>query len=264
MKLTFVALRSILFAAGFLSLWTWVAVLLRRFDSLVGGTLPAPSRALGFGVLALGASLVTWCMGAFVVRGRGTPALFDSPRRLVAVGPYRYIRNPMYVGGTLLLLGFGLQQRSPSILLFVPFWWLLFHLLVIVIEEAVLRNKFGPDYEEYCRRTPRWFPRLGYRASATFTTLLLACVAFVHAPGQKPNFAGTWNFKADKSEFGLLPGPDRRTNQIERAELVLRLTSKQTTGDRESIGRWARRVDLSPCIVSFDETPFRLATLEKP
>jgi hypothetical protein len=54
----------------------------------------------------------------------------------------------------------GLDQRSPSIVLFVPAWWVLFHLLVILYEEPVLRSKFGRDYEAYCRRTPRWIPRL--------------------------------------------------------------------------------------------------------
>ena len=155
----FAALRSILYASGFLWLWAWIATPLRRYDDTLGGALPVWSRAGGFGVLALGAALVAWCLGAFVVQGRGTPALFDSPRRLVAAGPYRYVRNPMYIGGALLLLGFGLFQRSPSIVLFVAVWWLLFHLFVVLYEEAALRARFGPDYEEYCRRTPRWIPR---------------------------------------------------------------------------------------------------------
>ncbi len=72
----------------------------------------------------------------------------------------------MYIGGALLLLGFGLYQRSPSIVLFVPAWWLLAHLLVVFYEEAHLRSKFGPDYDEYCRRTPRWIPRSIHPAAA--------------------------------------------------------------------------------------------------
>src|SRR6185295_18008860 len=100
------------------------------------------------------------CIATFIVRGRGTPAIFDAPRRLVAAGPYRYVRNPMYIGGALLLLGFGLIEGSPSIALFVPVWILLFHLLVVFYEERTLRAKFGPDYEAYCRRTPRWLPRI--------------------------------------------------------------------------------------------------------
>lgn len=159
MRQTFVALRSILYASGFLWLWTWVARSLRQFDGSLGGALPPWGSTLAYAVLTLGGILVGWCMGAFIIRGRGTPAVFDSPRRLVAVGPYRHVRNPMYIGAGLLLLGFGLLLRSPSIVLFVPAWWLLFHLVVVLYEEGALRGKFGHDYEEYCRRTPRWIPR---------------------------------------------------------------------------------------------------------
>jgi protein-S-isoprenylcysteine O-methyltransferase Ste14 len=66
----------------------------------------------------------------------------------------------MYIGGALLLLGFGLQLQSPAVVLFVPAWWLLFHLVVVLYEEATLRGKFGADYDAYCRRTPRWIPRV--------------------------------------------------------------------------------------------------------
>ena len=159
MTLTFAALRTALYASGFLWLWAWVAQLLRPFDDALGGPLPEWSREAGLVALVVGGGVTAWCLCAFVVHGRGTPALFDAPRRLVAWGPYRYARNPMYIGGALLLLGLGLYQRSPSIVLFVPVWWLLSHLVVVLYEEATLRIKFGPDYDEYCRRTPRWIPR---------------------------------------------------------------------------------------------------------
>lgn len=120
MVLTFVALRSVVFAFGFLWLWTWVALSLLRFDAALGGPLADWTALPGWAVLALGGMVAAWCIGTFVVRGRGTPALFDAPRRLVAVGPYRYVRNPMYVGGAMLLLGLGLVDRSPCIVLFVP------------------------------------------------------------------------------------------------------------------------------------------------
>jgi len=192
MTLTFVALRSALFAAGFLWLWTWVGGLLRRFDDALGGLLPAWSRETGLAALAIGGVVAIWCIGVFVVRGHGTPALFDAPRRLVALGPYRYVRNPMYIGGALLLLGYGLYQQSPSIVLFVPVWWLLFHLLVILYEEATLRRKFGPDYDEYCRRTPRWIPRSIRPASAACVAFLVLFGTFLNAAEQKPNFSGEW------------------------------------------------------------------------
>ena len=159
MIVTFAALRSALYAAGFFALWAWVASLLRPYDDALGGPLPAWSRAVSILAVGFGAVVAAWCIGSFVVIGRGTPALFDPPRKFVARGPYRYVRNPMYIGGGLLLLGFGLYQRSPAIAVFVPVWWLLFHLLVILYEEPVLHGKFGPDYDEYRQRTPRWIPR---------------------------------------------------------------------------------------------------------
>jgi protein-S-isoprenylcysteine O-methyltransferase Ste14 len=152
-------LRSIVYASAFLWLWVWVATPLHRFDTPLGGALPPWSRAAGFGALVVGAALAAWCIASFIVQGRGTPAVFDAPRRLVIVGPYRYVRNPMYLGGALLLLALGLIRASPAIVLFVPVWWLLFHMLVVLYEEPALRAKFGPDYERYCMRTPRWLPR---------------------------------------------------------------------------------------------------------
>ena len=157
MNVVSLALRTALYAAGFLWLWAWVAQRLRPFEDSLG-PLPGWCAAAGAAPTAAGAIVTVWCLCAFVVRGHGTPAPFDAPRRLVAWGPYRYTRNPMYIGGALLLLGFGLFERSPSILVFVPAWWLLFHLLVVFYEEKILRVKFSADYDDYCRRTPRWIP----------------------------------------------------------------------------------------------------------
>jgi protein-S-isoprenylcysteine O-methyltransferase Ste14 len=202
MALTFIALRSAVFACGFLWLWTWVALLLRRFDPMLGGPLAAWTQALGSALLVVGGAVAAWCIGAFVVQGRGTPALFDAPRRLVAAGPYRHVRNPMYIGGALLLLGLGLDQTSPSIVLFVPVWWLLFHLLVILYEEPTLRSKYGRDYDVYCQRTPRWIPRLMRPALSCFTILLLSFTMLVHGAQPKPGFTGEWKLNAAKSDFG--------------------------------------------------------------
>jgi protein-S-isoprenylcysteine O-methyltransferase Ste14 len=148
-----------MFAAGFFWLWAWIALSLQPLDRYLGA-LPEGSTTAGVVLVAAGAWLAGWCVIAFVVRGRGTPAPFDPPRQFVATGPYRVVRNPMYVGGVLLLLGFGLLRGSPAILFFAPAWWLLFHLFVVFYEEPVLRRKFGAEYEDYGRRTPRWIPRL--------------------------------------------------------------------------------------------------------
>jgi len=66
------------------------------------------AQAAGMLVGASGAILALWCIATFILIGRGTPAPFDPPRRLVVVGPYRLVRNPMYIGAALALAGAAL------------------------------------------------------------------------------------------------------------------------------------------------------------
>src|SRR5438105_1773162 len=62
-------------------------------------------HALGWLPITAGVALMLWCWYDFVTRGRGTPAPYDPPRRLVVDGPYRVVRNPMYVAGVSWLIG---------------------------------------------------------------------------------------------------------------------------------------------------------------
>jgi protein-S-isoprenylcysteine O-methyltransferase Ste14 len=64
----------------------------------------------------------------------------------------------MYIGGWLMILGFGLLLRSPAVVGFSAVFWLSSHLFVLFYEEPTLRGKFGAEYEEYCRRIHRWLP----------------------------------------------------------------------------------------------------------
>jgi len=106
---------------------------------------------LGIALMAAGGTLAFACIATFVSRGVGTPAPIDPPRKFVAAGPYQFVRNPMYIGGFLVLAGFGLYERSPAILLFALPWLLLAHLFVIFYEEPHLRATFGSPYDAYCR-----------------------------------------------------------------------------------------------------------------
>ena len=108
--------------------------------------------------MAAGSLLALTCIVLFVSRGRGTPALFDAPRRFVAAGPYQYVRNPMYLGGLLLLAGFGLWLRSPSVLVMAAMMFLAVHLVVILHEEPALRKRFAGSYVEYSGSERRWIP----------------------------------------------------------------------------------------------------------
>src|SRR3954464_12603552 len=93
-----------------------------------------------------GAALAIWCIITFLLAGRGTPAPFDPPRRLVDVGPYRWVRNPMYLGATLALVGAALFYQSSALLGYAVAFMVVMYLFVVVYEEPALRASFGPPY----------------------------------------------------------------------------------------------------------------------
>ena len=159
MKTVFVAVRAILYAAGFITLFGWMALGARRFDTRVGIALPESLRIPGLVVMIPSGILALACIGNFIVRGKGTPAPFDPPRVFVAAGPYRYVRNPMYVGGIGFLAGLALFERSISILIFAAILLVVAHLLVVLYEEPDLTRRFGESYVFYIRTGPRWLPR---------------------------------------------------------------------------------------------------------
>jgi protein-S-isoprenylcysteine O-methyltransferase Ste14 len=145
---------------GFVFLWGWIALGARGYDRNLGIVLPAWTGMLGTLFMLIGGIFALLCAGTFVLWGRGTPAPFDAPRRFVAVGPYKYVRNPMYIGGWIVLFGFGMYLHSFSILLMSLTALLLAHLFVILYEEPHLRDRFGATYLDYCNSAPRWIPRL--------------------------------------------------------------------------------------------------------
>ena len=117
-------------------------------------------RYAGLIPFTLGACLSLWCVKDFVVRGRGTPAPFDPPTQLVLKGPYRYVRNPMYVGLFLVLVGEAMLYASFFVLLYALFLVAAAHIFVVFYEEPTLRRRFGESYKQYLRSVPRWLPRM--------------------------------------------------------------------------------------------------------
>ena len=115
---------------------------------------------LGLPLVALGALGLLWCAWHFAVTGRGTPAPLDPPKLLVVRGLYRVTRNPMYGSVLTILLGESLVFASWILLAYATALWCAFNLFVVLHEEPTLRKRFGPPYEEYCRRVPRWIPRV--------------------------------------------------------------------------------------------------------
>ena len=114
----------------------------------------------GITVGVAGAAIALWCVGAFAWTGKGTPAPFDPPRRLVIQGPYRWVRNPMYIGASTALAGAALFYKAMPLVIFVCIFLLAAHLFVVNYEEPTLRRSFGQDYEAYCKQVKRWRPTL--------------------------------------------------------------------------------------------------------
>jgi protein-S-isoprenylcysteine O-methyltransferase Ste14 len=117
-------------------------------------------QIVAFVVGGIGALIALSCVAAFIFIGKGTPAPFDPPRRLVVRGPYRFVRNPMYLGAALALASAALYYQSVALLVFVCGFLLVTHLFVVIYEEPTLKRSFGPDYEIYCHIVHRWWPRL--------------------------------------------------------------------------------------------------------
>jgi protein-S-isoprenylcysteine O-methyltransferase Ste14 len=155
----FVLVRAITYSAlfiGFLLVFLPARVLL--WSGIVGPDSIGAAQAAGVVIGTSGAVLALWCIVTFVVIGRGTPAPFDPPRRLVVAGPYRQVRNPMYLGAGLALAGAALFYESWALLGYCAVFVLVTHLFVMVYEEPILRATFGVPYEHYCERVQRWLP----------------------------------------------------------------------------------------------------------
>lgn len=115
-------------------------------------------RFAGILPIIVGAGLYLRCIWGFGSEGKGTPAPIDPPKHLVVRGPYRFVRNPMYLGIYLILAGEGVLFESRSLLVLLLVFFTASFLFVLLYEEPALLRKFGESYEEYRRTVPRWIP----------------------------------------------------------------------------------------------------------
>ena len=122
-----------------------------------------PGHVLGLSCIALGAVLLGACIVEFARSGRGTLSPVDPPRHLVIRGLYRYVRNPMYLSVTIIVLGEVLVTRSSALFVYWAIWFSSANLFVMGYEEPTLRRTFGASYDEYSRRVGRWIPTLPSR-----------------------------------------------------------------------------------------------------
>jgi protein-S-isoprenylcysteine O-methyltransferase Ste14 len=128
-----------------------------------GRETPAPVAWPAVAFIAVGAGLYLACLWVFATVGRGTPGPWDAPRHFVAVGPYRWVRNPIYVAPLLVVVGEAWLFFSLPLLVYAGAITIGFHLFVIGYEEPTLGRRFGETYAEYRRSVRRWIPRLPRR-----------------------------------------------------------------------------------------------------
>ena len=118
------------FAAGILVLW-----------------LARPSwrpLALGTAVALAGEGIRLWAAGHL-----------EKGREVTRSGPYRWFRHPLYVGSALMGAGVAIAGDSPAAAAAICFYLVITMTAAVRIEEAFLRSKFGPEYDEYCRGASR-------------------------------------------------------------------------------------------------------------
>ncbi|HSE77200.1 MAG TPA: isoprenylcysteine carboxylmethyltransferase family protein [Alphaproteobacteria bacterium] len=116
---------------------------------------PSWRAAIGGGLVALGAALFTWSIGRF--RAADTPVPTIQPTRaLVADGPYRFSRNPIYLSMAVIHAGIALAADNAWVLLLLAPTLIVIRYGVIAREERYLERKFGADYLAYKRQVRRW------------------------------------------------------------------------------------------------------------
>lgn len=141
-----------LFVAGFL-----VGLLAHRVAPLSIGPPYSPGRDIA-GVLLVVAGLAWVVWGLWTFHRAGTPIMPIAPAtRVVTWGPYRFSRNPMYVGLGVTYFGLALMFNVLWSLLVLPLVYVALVAFVVGREENHLREAFGNEYADYCSRTRRWF-----------------------------------------------------------------------------------------------------------
>jgi protein-S-isoprenylcysteine O-methyltransferase Ste14 len=153
------ALASLAVGGAFFALWFWLLPQWLGFQ--VEAAVAARWRWLAAVPSVAGFAVALRCVWDFGWTGRGTPAPIAPPQRLVVVGFYRYVRNPMYLGFAAGWIGLWIVfgHANPVVVAVVGVVALGVCLFVMLYEEPTLRGKFAAEYEEYCWNVRRWWPR---------------------------------------------------------------------------------------------------------
>jgi len=134
-----------------------------RVDRLFGWEMDVPIAArviIAVVFLLPGVPMVAWSVTRFL-RTRGTPIPFNPPPVFVTDGLYKFVRNPMHLGWTLVLIGAGFLMSSFTLLVvFLPVFVAAHLLYIKLVEEKELEQKFGQAYLDYKKRVPMFIPKL--------------------------------------------------------------------------------------------------------
>jgi protein-S-isoprenylcysteine O-methyltransferase Ste14 len=153
--------RAVIIIGAILLVLGWLTGYLRLLDASIGVELPEWVQVPGIVAVVAGALLGLICGALLSTRGIGTLGGEEwfMPREFVATGPFRFVRNPMSLGGVVFMLGIALWHRSALALGLAAGFFVLSHAIVVYIEEPGLEKRFGASYREYRRHVRRWFPR---------------------------------------------------------------------------------------------------------
>jgi protein-S-isoprenylcysteine O-methyltransferase Ste14 len=125
---------------------------------------------LGAPFVAGGFAMWVWTVRLFARIGRGTLAPWDPTERLVVMGPYAHVRNPMITGVLAVLIGEALVLGSGAIAIWAAVFLVVNHAFFLAHEEPALGRRFGNEYSQYLQNVPRWIPRrTAWRPTASAT-----------------------------------------------------------------------------------------------
>ena len=155
--------RTVLLLPGTVLVFVPAAILWMSLDSRSAAALISPHGIqfwLALLAAGMGLGLSVWTSTLFTKFGDGTPAPWDPPMKLVILGPYRHVRNPMITGVLLILFAEALVFRSWPVALWMIVFCVCNMIYFPLIEERGLEKRFGEDYRKYKAHVPRWIPRL--------------------------------------------------------------------------------------------------------
>ena len=141
-----------IFALAYLS-----GVATQHFAPIVLHSANARQIAYVGGLIVTTSGALLAISGLFIFRAAGTTTVpYETASKLVTWGPYRFTRNPMYIGLVSIYIGVAGTQAQIWPVCFLPLVVAYLQWVVIPVEESRLRNAFGDEYQQYCARVRRW------------------------------------------------------------------------------------------------------------